>query len=48
MQKKKGLGDKVESVIKTISPRVHKKFKDCPGCKKRKAYLNNNVGAIFG
>lgn len=45
--KKKGLGDQVEDVIKKVAPSLAKKFEDCPGCSKRKAYLNNNHNAIF-
>ena len=39
---KKGLGDKVEEVIKVIAPKLAEKYKDCPGCLKRKTWLNNN------
>lgn len=37
---KKGLGDKVESLIKLVAPNLAKN-KDCEGCKKRKEWLNN-------
>jgi len=43
---KKGLGDKVEQVIKKTAPSLAEKNKGCAGCKKRKEWLNN-VGAIF-
>jgi len=43
---KKGLGDIVESAIKTIAPKLAEKKKDCIGCKNRKKWLNN-IGAIF-
>lgn len=36
--KKEGLGDKVEKIIHTIAP-VFKK-KECPKCRRRKAFLN--------
>lgn len=45
---KKGLGDKVEKVIKTIAPNLARKAKK-NGCKcnERKEWLNN-FGAKFG
>lgn len=45
--KDKGLGDNVETIIKTILPKTAERKKDCEGCKKRKRWLNNNFGAIF-
>lgn len=39
---KKGLGDKVADIIKFVAPRLAEKKKDCPGCLKRKTWLNNN------
>ena len=46
--KKKGLGDKVESMIEKTVPRLATKLKEkgC-NCKKRKEWLNN-IGAKFG
>ena len=43
---KKGLGDKVEAVIKTVAPEFAERKKDCISCKKKKKFLNN-FGAIF-
>ena len=43
----KGLGDKVESIIKTIAPKLAKRKENCKGCKKRKQWLNN-FNATFG
>lgn len=40
-ENKKGLGDKVEEVIKIVAPKFAEKKKDCIGCKKRKRWLNN-------
>ena len=37
---KKGLGDRVESVIKAVAPKLHKKKENCNSCKRRKAILN--------
>ena len=34
------LGDKVETIIKTVVPKFHKKKKGCASCAKRKAKLN--------
>jgi len=48
MAEKEGLGDQVERIIKKIAPKTSKKYKDCPGCAKRKEYLNKNYNAIFG
>lgn len=45
-ESKNGLGDKVESLIKTVLPKTAKKKENCPTCRKRKEFLNN-VGAIF-
>ena len=42
----KGLGDKVESLIKKVAPTLSENYKECKGCKKRKEWLNN-VGANF-
>tara|TARA_R110002126_G_scaffold46263_1_gene130439 strand:+ start:816 stop:1022 length:207 start_codon:yes stop_codon:yes gene_type:complete len=39
---KKGLGDKVADIIKFVAPKLAEKKKDCPGCLKRKTWLNNN------
>jgi len=39
--KKKGLGDVVEDVIKTVAPKLAERFEDCEGCEKRKSRLNN-------
>lgn len=44
---KKGLGDKIEEVIKTISPKFAEKKKNCKRCKKKKEWLNNNINATF-
>ena len=44
---KKGLGDKVESLIKTILPKTAERKKDCKRCNEKKIWLNN-VGAKFG
>ena len=38
--KKDGLGDKVEKVIKFIAPGVHRRKRNCRKCKKRKQNLN--------
>ena len=38
--KKDGLGDKVEKVIKFIAPRTHSRKKNCRNCRKRKNKLN--------
>lgn len=45
-EQKKGLGDVVESVIKTVAPKFAESKKDCINCKKKKVWLNN-FGAIF-
>jgi hypothetical protein len=34
------LGDKVETIIKTVAPKFYKKRKGCAKCAKRKAKLN--------
>ena len=44
---KRGLGDIVHEVIKKTMPKIAEKYKNCEGCKKRRRYLNNNVGAKF-
>jgi hypothetical protein len=41
MEKKKGLGDKVEDVIKFVAPKTHARKRNCRRCKKRKERLNN-------
>jgi hypothetical protein len=48
-EKKKGLGDQVEKIIETVAPKLAAKAKEkgC-NCNKRKEWLNNNFGAIFG
>tara|TARA_R110000782_G_scaffold97666_2_gene182665 strand:+ start:141 stop:290 length:150 start_codon:yes stop_codon:yes gene_type:complete len=46
-QIKKGLGDKVESLIKIILPKTAEKKKDCKSCNDKKIWLNN-FGAKFG
>jgi hypothetical protein len=43
---KKGLGDVVESLIKTTLPKIAAAKAGCISCKKRKIWLNN-FGAIF-
>jgi|TARA_R110000796_G_scaffold2487_7_gene9807 hypothetical protein len=39
---KKGLGDKVADAIKFVAPKFAERRKDCPACKRRKTWLNNN------
>jgi len=34
------LGDKVESVIKLVAPKLHKRKSNCNACARRKARLN--------
>ena len=46
MKSNKGLGDKVEGVIKSIAPKLHEKKKNCTSCKNRKEWLNN-INAKF-
>tara|TARA_R110002126_G_scaffold114286_3_gene252902 strand:- start:24 stop:167 length:144 start_codon:yes stop_codon:yes gene_type:complete len=41
-ENKKGLGDKISEVIKFVAPKFAEKKKDCPSCKKRRIWLNNN------
>lgn len=43
----KGLGDKVEEIIKKVVPKLAEKYKDCIGCKGRKVWMNNNINAKF-
>tara|TARA_R110000744_G_scaffold155491_1_gene270835 strand:+ start:814 stop:963 length:150 start_codon:yes stop_codon:yes gene_type:complete len=42
--KREGLGDQVEDLIKAIVPKLARRYKDCPSCKKRKEWLNNHNG----
>tara|TARA_R110000803_G_scaffold210703_1_gene283303 strand:- start:3166 stop:3315 length:150 start_codon:yes stop_codon:yes gene_type:complete len=46
-ENKKGLGDLVTEVIKTVAPEFAEKNKDCPTCKKRRNWLNKNFNANF-
>lgn len=48
-ENKKGFGDMVEKAIETIAPKFAERAKNkgC-NCEKRKEWLNNNFGAIFG
>jgi len=46
MNNKKGLGDKVEDVIKFVAPKTHSRKRDCRKCKKRKENLNT-VGELI-
>jgi hypothetical protein len=41
MEKKKGLGDKVEDLIKAIAPKLAERKKDCIRCNEKKIWLNN-------
>lgn len=41
MDDEKGLGDKVESLIKVIMPKMAEQKKDCIRCSQRKEWLNN-------
>ncbi len=47
MKDKKGLGDIVESAIKTIAPKFAESRKDCVSCKRKKKWLNNFNANIF-
>lgn len=52
MKEKVGLGDIVESTIKTIAPGLARRYKNCSSCKKKKLLLNrykfrNNKNANF-
>jgi hypothetical protein len=41
MAEKKGLGDIVESAIKTVLPKTAERKKDCKSCNRKKEWLNN-------
>lgn len=43
-----GVGDKVESIIKKVLPKLAKKYEYCKGCANRKTWMNNNLNANFG
>jgi hypothetical protein len=45
--KKKGLGDKVEDLIKAIAPELAERKKDCVDCNNKKEWLNRNINANF-
>ena len=41
MSNKKGLGDKVENIIKNVAPNFAKSKENCKRCKRTKEWLNN-------
>tara|TARA_R110000851_G_scaffold162614_5_gene306454 strand:+ start:537 stop:743 length:207 start_codon:yes stop_codon:yes gene_type:complete len=41
MNKKKGLGDMVEELIKVVLPKLAEEKKDCISCNNKKIWLNN-------
>ena len=41
MKNEKGLGDKVEGLIKKVLPEIAERKKDCVSCNKKRVWLNN-------
>jgi len=47
MENTKGLGDMVETIIKTVLPKTAERKKDCVSCNNKKQWLNNFSGNIW-